>query len=218
MTPEREPVDDAALIVEAIKNTGKSMSCWRDEIELVAREAVRLARTGWQPPAPEPDRAELLAKELWENGSGPSLKDWETIIRRHFAELRAEWEAEREDAVALSVYDSAVKGRQDFRNAYRKLLPVLRAAEALSAKWRAKGQKVDSTDFFDAINAVDVAVTGGGATPIPFADLPEAERPVIDVPEEVIEAAKRIQRFNRDSPGLQILTDFILQLAKGPSQ
>lgn len=95
MTSEREPVDDAALIVEAIKNTGKSMSCWRDEIELVAREAVRLARTGWQPPAPEPDRAELLAKELWENGSGPSLKDWETIIRRHLSELRAEWEAER---------------------------------------------------------------------------------------------------------------------------
>ena len=95
MTSEREPVDDAALIVEAMKNTGKSMSCWRDEIELVAREAVRLAREGWQPPAPEPDRAEALACELWKLGETPILGEKEAIIRRHFDELRAEWEAER---------------------------------------------------------------------------------------------------------------------------
>lgn len=68
--------------------------------------------------------------------------------------------------VSASVYERAVKGRQDFRKAYRNLLPVLRAAETISKMWRTKGQKLDD-EFFDAINAVDVAVTGGGAKPDP---------------------------------------------------
>jgi hypothetical protein len=56
-------------------------------------------------------------------------------------------------------YLSAVKGRQDFRRSYRSILPVLKAAEALSEKWRTAGQKVDSGDFFEAINNIDIAVT-----------------------------------------------------------
>lgn len=67
--------------------------------------------------------------------------------------------------VAQAVYEAAVKGRQDFRNAYRNLLPVLRAAEGIVAIWRAKGRTVDPTEYWDAINAIDVAVTGGGAKP-----------------------------------------------------
>ena len=69
--------------------------------------------------------------------------------------------------ITQSQYESAVKGRQDFRNAYRNLLPVLRAAEELSRLWRTKGQRVDDKVFFNAINAIDVAVTGGGAKPDP---------------------------------------------------
>ena len=69
--------------------------------------------------------------------------------------------------ITQAQYESAVKGRQDFRNAYRNLLPVLRAAEGIVAIWRAKGRKVDVTEYWDAINAIDVAVTGGGAKPDP---------------------------------------------------
>lgn len=100
MTPEREPVDDAALIAEAERLASKEieveeMGTLKWDRTMISH-LIRLARQGWQPPAPEPDRAEVLAKELWEKGSGPSLKDWEAIIRRHFDELGAEWEAERQ--------------------------------------------------------------------------------------------------------------------------
>lgn len=67
--------------------------------------------------------------------------------------------------VPASVYEAAVKGRQDFRNAYRALLPVLRAAEELSRLWRTNGQKINDDAFLDAINAVDVSVSGGKAKP-----------------------------------------------------
>lgn len=173
---------DNALIEKALANTNNALSSWRDEMRVSMAEVLRLERSGWQP---KPDRAEVLVHELWIMDSGPSQSVWLEVIRRHFDELRAEWEAERPAGMVTQAnYEAAVKGRQDFRNAYRKLLPVLRAAEALSVKWRTKGQKVDSSDFFDAINAVDVAVTGGGATPIPFADLPDAERPAVVVPRE----------------------------------
>lgn len=64
----------------------------------------KLVRTGWQPPAePEPDRAEVLAGEVISAANIVSYDGYyeldeeavTTIIRRHFAELRAEWEAER---------------------------------------------------------------------------------------------------------------------------
>lgn len=90
MTSEREPVDDAALFdhVRLMMTIGASY-------EDFAKEVLRLAREGWQPPAPEPDRAEALACELWKLGETPILGEKEAIIRRHFDELRAEWEAER---------------------------------------------------------------------------------------------------------------------------
>ena len=75
--------------------------------------------------------------------------------------------ADEQPTITQAQYESAVKGRQDFRNAYRNLLPVLRAAEELSRLWRTKGQPVNGEVFFNAINAVDVAVTGGGARPDP---------------------------------------------------
>lgn len=70
------------------------------------------------------------------------------------------------DGVSLSIYEAAVKGRQDFRNSYRKLLPVQRAAEAICRLWRSPQHPFQVTDeFADAINALDVATTGGGAKP-----------------------------------------------------
>lgn len=66
--------------------------------------------------------------------------------------------------VAQSAYEAAVKGRQDFRQAYRELLPVQRAAQALSDYWRSPGSRYTEDEFLDLVNAVDVAVTGGGPT------------------------------------------------------
>lgn len=93
----REPVDvgDAALIAEVtevLRAAGARIDKWSYP-EVSAKIDALLAKL--QPPTPEPDHAEVLAKELWENDGGPSLKDWTAIIRRHFDELRAEWEAER---------------------------------------------------------------------------------------------------------------------------
>jgi len=53
-----------------------------------------------------------------------------------------------------SVYLSAVAGRMAFRDAFRRCLPVVRAADALAAKWTHEGQKVDSDDFYAAIHDV----------------------------------------------------------------
>lgn len=89
-----QAVDDQALIAEAERLAHDTFD-GRTYDQIFAATLLRLTREGWQPPAPEPDRAEVLAKELWEKGSFPSLKDWEAIIRRHFDELGAEWEAER---------------------------------------------------------------------------------------------------------------------------
>jgi hypothetical protein len=61
---------------------------------------------------------------------------------------------EKGAAVAHSVYLSAVSGRMAFRDAYRRCLPVVRAAEALATKWTTHGQKVDGDDFYAAIHDV----------------------------------------------------------------
>jgi Lar family restriction alleviation protein len=66
-----------------------------------------------------------------------------------------------ENAVSIDVYESAVKGRQDFRNAYRELLPIQRAAQALSDAWRSP---TNVEGFLELVNALDIAVTGGGPT------------------------------------------------------
>ncbi len=68
--------------------------------------------------------------------------------------------------VKTSTYLSAVKGRQDFRSAYRRALPVVHAAEQLTVKWRSSGQKVDSADWFEAVNAVDIAVAAYHDIPV----------------------------------------------------
>ncbi len=58
------------------------------------RQAAALLRGDEQP---KPDRAEVLVHELWIMDSGPSQSVWLEVVRRHFDELRAEWEAERSD-------------------------------------------------------------------------------------------------------------------------
>lgn len=68
MTPEREPVDDAALIAEIIAQAEKEYEADTFTSEgqsyYVARRALELQREGWQPPAPEPDRATLVTREV----------------------------------------------------------------------------------------------------------------------------------------------------------
>lgn len=54
---------------------------------------------------------------------------------------------------------------RDYKADFDKLLLVLHAAERLSQMYRTKGQTLDE-EFFAAINAVDVACAGGGATPV----------------------------------------------------
>ena len=68
--------------------------------------------------------------------------------------------------VAHSTYLSAVAGRMAFRDAYRRCLPVVQAAEALAAKWTREGQKVDSDDFYAAINDVWEAVAKRNGDPL----------------------------------------------------
>lgn len=101
MTSEREPVDDAALIAEAERLAIKLWDCGKGPVltypQLVGREALRLAREGWQPSAPEPDRAAELAQALWDQWTLRAEIDVDarTLINDAFDELRAEWEAER---------------------------------------------------------------------------------------------------------------------------
>lgn len=74
--------------------------------------------------------------------------------------------AGEDEGVTRDVYEAAVKDRQDFRNSYRALLPIVRAAETICRLWRSPQRPFQVSDeFADAINALDVAVTGGGAKP-----------------------------------------------------
>lgn len=65
--------------------------------------------------------------------------------------------ADAGEAVATSVYESAVQGRADFRAAYQRVRPIVRAAEALRDRWRTPGQKIDES-FYAAVHAVSEAV------------------------------------------------------------
>lgn len=104
---DREPMTDKerddALIAEARKNLDGTAH----GINEYMREVLRLVREGWQPPAPEPDRAEVLACELWNLEETASWDERKTIIRRHFDELRAECEAER-PAVVVPFGDDVI--------------------------------------------------------------------------------------------------------------
>lgn len=89
---------DDALIAQAAMNVNHDNRATGYEKRFAA-EILRLERSNWQP-APKPDRAEVLMREI------ADVTDWRSnhvIIRRHFdelrAELRAEWEAERPAAV-----------------------------------------------------------------------------------------------------------------------
>jgi hypothetical protein len=79
MTPEREPVDDAALIAEIIAQAEKEYEADTFTSEgqsyYVARRALELQREGWQPPAPEPDRATLVTREMLAMHEGLAYSD-----------------------------------------------------------------------------------------------------------------------------------------------
>jgi hypothetical protein len=61
MTPEREPVDDAALIAEVAETLLKVRSEINHE---TARNQIDALLAKLQPPAPEPDRATLVTREV----------------------------------------------------------------------------------------------------------------------------------------------------------
>ncbi len=82
MTKDKER--DDALIAEAISGfPGNAFTA-----QMLAQAVLRLERSGWQP---KPDRAEVLFDDLY----GKTKDEQIDCFRRHFAELRAEWEAER---------------------------------------------------------------------------------------------------------------------------
>jgi len=84
MTKDKER--DDALIAEAISGfPGNAFTA-----QMLAQAVLRLERSGWQP---KPDRAEVLFDDLY----GKTKDEQIDCFRRHFAELRAEWEAERQD-------------------------------------------------------------------------------------------------------------------------
>ena len=93
MTKDKER--DDALIAEK-KRLAYFLECKEGTLEAEAmfRRAAALLRGDEQP---KPDRAEVLVHELWIMDSGPSQSVWLEVVRRHFTELRAEWEAERQD-------------------------------------------------------------------------------------------------------------------------
>lgn len=100
--------DDAAPIDALIEQAHRNLGVGHNLVEL-AIEVLRLAREGWQPPA-APDRAEVLweeahsafyykAEEGYAHACDVPREDRMALVRevinRHFAELRAEIEAER---------------------------------------------------------------------------------------------------------------------------
>ena len=88
-----------------------------------AADALDALLAKLQPPA-EPDRAEVLAKQLWNNLSGQMPVYWVRVIREAFDELRAEWEAERP---VIDVPDAA-------RNWAESVLNLRGAVNATCAK------------------------------------------------------------------------------------
>lgn len=97
MTHEDKERDDA-LIAEKERLADilekKAGTAYYTITSVDLRQAAALLRGDEQP---KPDRAEVLVHELWTMDSGPSQSVWLEVVRRHFTELRAEWEAERQD-------------------------------------------------------------------------------------------------------------------------
>ena len=202
--PTTEPVDDAALIAEAYRNTAHTAS---DTV--FGLEILRLERTGWQPPAPEPDRAEALACELWKLGETPILGEKEAIIRRHFDELRVEWEAERQQAMEARPAPEPVDPAIEWT---RKVLAAREAPSDTATRLNIlKGVHDDKFWFERALAVVREALS-------------EAERPVIDVPDDVREGIAYYYE-HPSRPKAVALARFVKQLidgagvhTKGPSQ
>lgn len=94
---DREPMTDKerddALIAEK-KRLAYFLECKEGTLEAEAmfRRAAALLRGDEQP---KPDRAEVLAEEIWPYLRSLSRDRLVPILNRHFDELRAEWEAER---------------------------------------------------------------------------------------------------------------------------
>jgi len=95
MTKDKER--DDALIAEAERLADRDWSGDQTYAQFFAPILLELQRSGWKP---KPDRAEVLAKEYYSNtelarAGRFSAGELAIYIRRHFDELRAEWEAER---------------------------------------------------------------------------------------------------------------------------
>lgn len=79
---------DDALIAEAERLADRDWSGDQTYAQFFAPILLELQRSGWKP---KPDRAEVLFDDLY----GKTKDEQIDCFRRHFAELRAEWEADR---------------------------------------------------------------------------------------------------------------------------
>lgn len=106
---DREPMtkdkERDALIVEK-KQLAYFLECKEGTVEAEAmfRRAAALLRGDEQP---KPNRAEVLAEEIWPYLRSLSRDRLVPILNRHFDELRAEWEAER-PAVVVPFGDDVI--------------------------------------------------------------------------------------------------------------
>jgi len=147
------------------------------------RQAAALLRGDEQP---KPDRAEVLADELLQ-----SPKYWPgyaAIIRRHFDELRAEWEAERSDEPVCLIGKVDCDGNE--------LVTVSKdALDRYKDQARYTYQRAEKAEA--RVKEL------------------EAERPAVVVPSEVLEQA-RANRYTPVG-SVRIMARFILSLdgAKG---
>lgn len=106
MTKDKER--DDALIAEK-KRLAYFLECKEGTLEAEAmfRRAAVLLRGDEQP---KPDRAEVLAEELWPYLRSLSRDRLVPILNRHFDELRAEWEAERPAVVVPGAFSASRDG------------------------------------------------------------------------------------------------------------
>ena len=195
MTEDKER--DDALIAEAerlatkaTQSTTKSLA-WIEECQSAL---IHLVRSNWQP-APKPDRAEVLAGEVISAANIVSYDGYyeldeeavTTIIRRHFDELRAEWEAERLEIPPHKHYSTPLIERLNGPQEWGYRDPV-------------EGGFIADMSPFEASDRLSEL---------------EAERPAVVVPSEVLEQA-RANRYTPVG-SVRIMARFILSLdgAKG---
>ena len=195
MTKDKER--DDALIAEAerlatkaTQSTTKSLA-WIEECQSAL---IHLVRSNWQP-APKPDRAEVLAGEVISAANIVSYDGYyeldeeavTTIIRRHFDELRAEWEAERLEIPPHKHYSTPLIERLNGPQEWGYRDPV-------------EGGFIADMSPFEASDRLSEL---------------EAERPAVVVPSEVLEQA-RANRYTPVG-SVRIMARFILSLdgAKG---